>query len=139
MTIDCASPQRVAAFWAEALGYVEKAPPTGYSTWADWFAAFGVPEAEWGDGAYLTDPAGIGPMISFLRVPEPKVVKNRVHLDLQVGGGRNNPPEVRWPKVVAEVERLIAAGGRVVHEDKHNGQPDHVVMADPEGNEFCVL
>jgi hypothetical protein len=139
LTIDCASPQRLAAFWAEALGYVEKPPPEGYATWDDWLTAFGVPEEEWDDGAALSDPDGIGPSLSFLRVPEAKVVKNRVHLDLQVGGGRDNPPEVRWPEVVAAVERLTAAGATVIKEHEQNGQPDHVLMADPEGNEFCVL
>jgi hypothetical protein len=139
LTIDCASPQRLAVFWAEALGYVEKPPPEGYATWEDWLEAFGVPEDEWDDGAALTDPEGLGPSVSFLRVPESKVVKNRVHLDLQVGGGRGEPLDVRWPKVVATVERLTAAGATVIREYEQNGQPDHVLMADPEGNEFCVL
>jgi hypothetical protein len=139
LTIDCANPRRLAAFWAEALGYVEKPPPEGYASWDEWLASVGVPEVEWGDGAALTDPEGIGPGLSFLRVPESKIVKNRVHLDLQVGGGRGNPPEVRWPKVRAEVDRLTAAGATVITEYEQLGQPDHVLMTDPEGNEFCVL
>ena len=54
-------------------------------------------------GAFIEDPGGVRPGISFLRVPEPKTAKNRVHVDVQ------------------------------------DGVPDHVVMADPEGKEFCVL
>ncbi|MGC1215179.1 MAG: VOC family protein [Micromonospora sp.] len=72
--------------------------------------------------------------------PEPKVVKNRVHLDVQVGGGRAQPWEVRWPRVTEAVERLTTAGATVIRQDAlEDGTPDHVVMADPEGNEFCVL
>jgi len=91
------------------------------------------------DGAYIQDPAGARPGISFLKVPESKVVKNRVHLDVQAGGGRSEPWEVRWPRVTEAVGRLVAAGATVILEDVHDGTPDHVVMADPEGNEFCVL
>jgi len=84
----------------------------------------------------IEDPDGVRPSISFLKVPEPKATKNRAHLDVQAGGGRSEPWEVRWPRVTEAVERLTAAGASVLHED---GVPDHVVMADPEGNEFCVL
>jgi hypothetical protein len=98
-----------------------------------------VPEDEWDDGAYIVDPDGVQPGMSFLKVPEPKVVKNRVHLDVQVGGGRGVPWDVRWPRVTEAVERLKAAGATVVREDAVDGTPDHVVMADPEGNEFCVV
>jgi predicted enzyme related to lactoylglutathione lyase len=47
--------------------------------------------------------------------------------------------EVRWPRVTEAVERLTTAGASVIREDLDDGVPDHVVMADPEGNEFCVL
>jgi Glyoxalase-like domain len=64
----------------------------------------------------------------------------RVHLDVQVGGGRDQTPwEIRWPRVVEAVERLTAAGASVVCEVEQQGRPDHVVMTDPEGNEFCLL
>lgn len=139
VTIDCANPVELAKFWALALGYVDKPPPAGFESWEAWFAHHEVPEDEWGDGAYLSDPDGTGPNLSFLRVPEPKVVKNRLHLDVQVGGGRETPWEVRWPRVVEAMERLTAAGGSVIRKDELQGRPDHVVMADPEGNEFCLL
>jgi hypothetical protein len=140
VTFDCAHPPTVARFWAFALGYVEKPPPEGFTTWGEWFREFSVPEEEWDDGAYLSDPDGSLPSLSFLRVPEPKVVKNRVHLDIQAGGGRRTPIEVRWPRVLEAVKRLTDAGATALHEDRlADGTPDHVLMADPEGNEFCVL
>ena len=139
LTIDCAQPARLAEFWSVALGYVESPPPEGFGTWEEWFTRMGVPEDERDDGASLSDPEGVGPRISFLKVPEPKTVKNRVHLDIQAGGGRAQPWEQRWARVSETVERLTAAGASVTDEVVQDGQPDHVVMTDPEGNEFCVV
>ena len=75
----------------------------------------------------------------FQPVPEPKVVKNRVHLDLDVGGGRGTPLEERRRRVEAEADRLVAAGATVFRVLSEDGV-DHyaVVMQDPEGNEFCL-
>jgi len=139
LTIDCAHPAKLAQFWALALGYVEKPPPAGFESWEEWFRHYGIPEDEWDEGAYLSDPDEIGPNLSFLQVPESKVVKNRLHVDVQVGGGRETPWEVRWPRVIEAVERLTAAGATVIRQDEWQGKPDHVVMADPEGNEFCLV
>jgi hypothetical protein len=138
LTIDCAQPAKLAMFWALALGYVQ-VPPRGFGSWEEWFTHYGVPEEEWDQGAYLSHPDGVGPSLSFLQVPESKVVKNRLHLDVQVGGGRDTPWELRWPRVIEAVERLTGAGATVIREDELQGKPDHMVMADPEGNEFCVL
>ncbi len=139
VTIDCARPATLAAFWRLALGYVEALPPEGFASWAEWLADAGVPPEEWNDVAYIEDPSGVLPSISFLKVPEPKADKNRVHLDVQAGGGRGEPWQVRWPRVTEAVRRLTAAGATLIREDVQNGVPDHVVMADPEANEFCVL
>ncbi|MEV0400585.1 VOC family protein [Actinoallomurus sp. NPDC050550] len=139
LTIDCARPAKLAEFWALALGYVQAPPPVGFGSWEEWFTHCGVPEEERDQGASLSDPDGVGPRLSFLQVPEPKVVKNRVHLDVQVGGGRATPWEVRWPRVLEAVDRLTAAGATVIREYQLQGKPDHMLMADPEGNEFCVL
>jgi glyoxalase superfamily protein len=139
LTVDCARPGALAAFWAMALGYIEQPPPEGFASWEDWFRDHDVPEDEWDEGVYLSDPAGVLPNISFLQVPESKVVKNRLHLDVQVGGGRSTDWEVRWPRVQAAAERLVAAGATVQAEYDFDGKPDHLVMADPEGNEFCLL
>ncbi|HEY7044548.1 MAG TPA: VOC family protein [Nocardioidaceae bacterium] len=139
LTVDCAEPAELAEFWTLALGYEQASPPEGFASWHEWLDRLDVPEEEWDDAAYLNDPAGAGPSLSFLKVPEGKIVKNRLHIDLKVGGGRQTPWDVRWPKVLDMVERLTAAGGTVQRIDEINGQGDHVVMEDPEGNEFCVL
>ena len=129
----------LARFWAVALGYIERPPPPGFASWEAWFEHHAVPEDEWDDGAYLTDPEGVLPSLSFLKVPEGKVVKNRVHLDVQAGGGRDVRWETRWERVVEAVARLTAAGATVIGKHELDGRPDHFVMADPEGKEFCVL
>ena len=67
------------------------------------------------------------------------MAKNRVHLDAQAGGGREQPWQVRWPLVTEAVERLTVAGATVIREEMQDGTPGHVVMADPEGNAYCVL
>ncbi|WP_328318161.1 VOC family protein [Streptomyces sp. NBC_00388] len=139
LTVDCTDPAALARFWAAALGYVERPAPEGFASWPEWLTHHGVPEAEWDDGAYLSDPDGAAPGLSFLKVPERKAAKNRLHLDVQAGGGRDTPWEVRWPRVLAAAERLTAAGAKVLSEEALRGRPDHLVLADPEGNEFCVL
>lgn len=72
VTFDCAQPAALAAFWRLALGYAEGSPPAGFASWPEWFAHMGVRPQEWDDGAYIEDPDGIAPAISFLKVPEPK-------------------------------------------------------------------
>jgi hypothetical protein len=126
-------------FWRVALGYVNPAPPQGWDSWEDWLRDQDVPEEEWGDGGGLDDPDGVLPDISFLQVPEGKTAKNRVHLDLQVSGGRHLDQALRRERIEAEVERLVGAGATVLRRDEPSGVLDHVVMADPEGNEFCVV
>ena len=139
VTFDCAHPRAQAEFWQLALGYIPAAPPKGHASWENWYRSFDIPEDEWDSIAALEDPDGQRPRISFLKVPEGKVAKNRIHLDIQAGGGRSEPFDLRWPRVMAVVERLAAAGATVVHTDTVDGTPDHVVLLDPEGNEFCVV
>lgn len=139
LAFDCAHPTKLAEFWALALGYEPEAPPPGFATMAEWLTHQGVPEHEWDDGAGIIDPDRAGPSIYFHKVPEPKVVKNRLHIDVKVGGGRGKPHEQRWARVLEAKERLIAAGATVIREDWWNGRPDHIVMADPEGNEFDLV
>ncbi len=129
----------MASFWKVALGYVDAPPPEGFDTWEQWLTRFKVPEDEWDDGAALVDPDDVGPRISFLKVPEAKVAKNRLHIDVQVAGGRHQPWSLRERRIRDTVERLVTAGATVLDEHEFEGQLDHVVMADPEGNEFCVV
>ncbi|HEY3263252.1 MAG TPA: VOC family protein [Pseudonocardiaceae bacterium] len=139
VTIDCAEPAKLAHFWALALGYEREPPPPGFGSWQEWCEHHGMPPEEVDEGASLIDPAGVGARLFFQRVPEPKVTKNRLHLDLLVGAGTDAPAEQRWARVTETVDRLRAAGATVVHQDEWQDRPHHVVMADPEGNEFCVV
>jgi hypothetical protein len=137
VTFDCADPDVMMRFWAEVLGYHIPAPPDGFETWDAWLQAEGVPEAEWNSAGALEDPAGERPRIYFQRVPEPKTVKNRVHLDVNVGGKRGTEPEVRRERVDAEIPRLEKLGATKLRVLDDPGEYC-VVMQDPEGNEFCI-
>jgi hypothetical protein len=139
LTFDCHDAAAMARFWAVALGYVEASPPEGWDSWEAWLRHFEVPEGEWADGSRLEDPQGLLPSISFLRVPEPKAAKNRLHLDLQVAGGRQVDQAKREELIEAMVALLVEAGGTVTYRSIEAGALDHVTMADPEGNEFCVV
>jgi catechol 2,3-dioxygenase-like lactoylglutathione lyase family enzyme len=145
VTIDCADPRRMVAFWSEALGYVPEPPPGGHTTWREYWAASGVPDEELPDGAgdtpeSIVDPEGRRPRIWFQQVPEPKTLKNRIHFDLKVGGGRDVPLTVRRERVTSRVERLAAAGATIVRTtDEPDAGQFAVLLHDPEGNEFCVV
>lgn len=130
LTLDCASATRLAEFWKLALGYIDEPPPPPFATREEWLRSLGEPEGDADDGAWLCDPTGAGPRLSILKVPEPKTAKNRLHIDIRVGGTGPH----RWELITAEAERLIAAGAGVV--ERYEGH--HFVLADPEGNEFCV-
>jgi hypothetical protein len=137
VVIDCADPAGLARFWAAALGYVEQEPPAGFASWQDFLTAQGVPESEWNSANAVVDPDQRGPRIFFQRVPEPKAVKNRLHLDLNVGGGRAAPLETRRERVNAEARRLRELGASEVRATER-GEEFWIVMQDPEGNEFCL-
>ena len=138
VAFDCADPLQQARFWAEALHYRMPDPPGNFASWEEWARAEGIPEENWNDAAGIEDPDGEGPRLYFQKVPEGKVAKNRVHLDLNVSGGRGVSIEERREAIYAEVERLKTLGA-----DHHRGAVDKdgefwVRMNDPEGNEFCV-
>jgi len=137
VVFDCADPDRLARFWAAALGYKLQDPPEGRPTWEAFLRAAGIPEEEWNSASAVVDPDGAGSRIYFQRVPEGKVAKNRVHLDLNVGGGPGTPLEQRKTRVDAEVRRLSGEGATVLRPVEQRGEY-WVVMRDPEGNEFCV-
>jgi glyoxalase superfamily protein len=142
ITIDCADPDRLVHFWATALNYIVQPAPEGFATWRAYWLSIGVPADELGDGECsdsVVDPEGVGPRVWFQQVPESKTIKNRLHLDLSVGGGRGVRRDVRKERVDAEVARLTAAGATILYPHDDEGI-DHyaMTMADPEGNEFCI-
>lgn len=108
LIIDCSDPRLVADFWRQVLDYEEV-----------------VDEDD--EGVELKGPEGSGPVLYFLRVPEPKTVKDRLHIDV-------SPTDRSRDE---EVERILALGARRI--DVGQGEQTWVVLADPEGNEFCVL
>lgn len=118
LVFDAAHPASIARFWAAALDGYAVAPYDDAELARLRSLGFSGPED---DPSVLVEPEHGGPRLFFQLVPEPKRVKNRVHLDLLV-----DDPE-------AEVERLIGLGARIV--ERH---PSNFVLADPEGNEFCV-
>ncbi|MEV0597880.1 VOC family protein [Streptomyces sp. NPDC050315] len=136
ITFDCAEPERVARFWAEVLGYVLPPPPEGFATWDD-FARTLPPEYQGSAFASCADPSGVGPRLFFQRVPEGKVVKNRVHLDVRVGTGLVG--EERVAALEAECERLVKLGAVRVRLLRADGVNEScLLMQDVEGNEFCL-
>jgi hypothetical protein len=133
IALDCANPHTQAKFWAEALGYtverdaefIQKMIDEGVASDADVTTVDG--ELAWLEGAAMIDPDGRRPRWYFQLVAESKTVKNRMHVDVQVGAGR----------VAAEVIRLEGLGATRLY-DGRQGPHTWVTMADPEGNEFCV-
>jgi hypothetical protein len=142
ITIDCTDPGRLSRFWRAALHYVEMPPPAGAATWAEYFRARGLPEEEVAEierEGYdkIVDPEGRGPRIWFQPVPEGKVVKNRIHLDLDLTG-RTQPLAERRELIDREVARLVELGASTFRVLAPEGDYYAVVLQDPEGNEFCV-
>ena len=103
VTFDCADPDRISAFWADAL--------------------------RWTRRGHMVEPEGGGIYLEFCEVPEPKTVKNRVHLGLHAGNDLD-----------AEIDRLVALGATVAWEEEFPPEWPYrnVVLRDPEGNEFCL-
>lgn len=111
VTFDCRDAQLVAEFWSAVTGYaLEHVPDPGNPYWV----------ASSGEGEL--------PRMVFVTVPEPKVVKNRVHLDLLPGENGQ----------AREVDRLLGLGATLVDDRRDLIPGGWVVLADPEGNEFCV-
>ncbi|MFD7919354.1 VOC family protein [Streptomyces sp. NPDC059740] len=107
LVLDCADNDRLAEFWCAALGYRRVRAVAPYVS--------------------LGPPAGHGPELLLQQVPEPKRVKNRMHLDLRV------------PELEPELSRLLACGAGIVRGPFDDNGVLTTVLADPEGNEFCLL
>lgn len=146
ITIDAHDPRTLSQFWSEVLDYVIPGPPgvelaadtDPFVAWDDFLAGLGVPEEQRNARSAVEDPTGRGPRLFFQQVPEDKVAKNRVHLDVRAAPGLAG--EERMAALETECERLVALGATRVH--RHEPAPPmsagHLVLADPEGNEFCL-
>ncbi|MXP24117.1 VOC family protein [Gordonia sp. HNM0687] len=138
VTIDCADPGTLAEFWSAALGYRVQSPPPGFDSWDAALDALGIPPDRRNDASGIVDPDGHGPRVFFQRVPESKVGKNRLHLDVRAAPGLTG--EERMAALEAECAGLLRAGATRIarYEPAPPLEGGHIVMADPEGNEFCL-
>ncbi|MFG2841303.1 VOC family protein [Streptomyces zaomyceticus] len=146
VTFDAHDPRALSFFWRDALGYVHPGPPgvdlpegaDPLAAWDEFLARIGVPEEERNTRSALEDPEGNGPRVFFQQVPEGKVAKNRVHLDVRAAPGLEG--DERMAALEAECERLVALGGKRLRrfEPAPPMSTGWIVMADPEGNEFCL-
>ena len=135
VTFDCSEPERVARFWCEVLGYVVPPAPKGFASWDEFDRS--LPPERQGSAFACVDPQGVSPRLLFLRVPEGKAVKNRVHLDVRVGTGLVG--EERLAALEAECARLLPLGAQRVRLLVADGINEScLVMQDVEGNEFCL-
>jgi len=132
LTLDCSNATVLAEFWKAAAGYVDEPPPAPFNSREEWLAQYDEEDEDASSGAWLHDPSGVAPRLSLLSVPEPKTAKNRLHMDLRVSG--QGTSDQKWSRINEEVTRLRALGAVVLQVDDGH----HIVMADPEGNEFCV-
>lgn len=146
ITFDCADPLALSCFWRDALGYVHPWPPgvdptpegDPLAAWDEFMEANGVPQERRDSASAVEDPGGVRPRLFFQRVPEGKQGKNRLHLDVQAAPGLTGT--ARMDALEAEADRLVALGASRLqrHEPAPPMDAGFLVMADPEGNEFCL-
>lgn len=136
VTVDCTDPHALADWWAETLGwqvepsdeaFIRKMLDAGHAAESDTKVHNGA--LVWREGQAIRHPDGPerAPRLLFMLVPEPKTLKNRMHLDVRIG----------TDDVAAAVSRLAERGAKFLHEGRQ-GPHTWVTLADPEGNEFCV-
>ncbi len=146
ITFDARDPRALSSFWRDVLGYVHPAPPGAdlaagadpLAAWDDFLERAGVPEERRNSAAAIEDPDGPGARLFFQQVPEEKVAKNRVHLDVRAAPGLVG--DERMSVLEAECERLVGLGAARVRrfEPEPPLSAGFIVMTDPEGNEFCL-
>ena len=127
VTFDAAAPRALGAFWCEVLGYVEQPPPPGFDTWEEALDSMGIDRSDPDRAFAIVDPDGAGPRVFFLKVPESKSAKNRVHLDVPVSADD-------LQERAAALEAIGAT--RVGEHDEAEGH--WITLQDPEGNELCL-
>jgi hypothetical protein len=146
VTFDAHDPRALSTFWRDVLGYVHPGPPgvevpegtEPLAAWDEFLAKIGVPEEERNSRSAIEDPDGDGPRVFFQQVPEGKVAKNRVHLDVRAAPGLQG--DERMAALEAECDRLVALGAKRVQRFEPSPPMGFgtITMTDPEGNEFCL-
>jgi len=146
VTFDANDPRALSSFWRDVLGYVHPGPPgvdlpegaDPLAAWEVFLAGLGVPVDQRNTRSAIEDPEGRGPRLFFQQVPEDKVAKNRVHLDVRAAPGLTG--QDRMAALEVECDRLLALGA--TRERRQEPAPPmsagFIVMIDPEGNEFCL-
>ena len=123
ITFDCADPYLLVGFWSQVTGYREEP---------------GNPNLPDDPEGLLVAPDGSASLL-FIKVPEGKGAKNRVHLDLAPPAVLPDAPvEVGADARDAEMERVLALGATLVEDHRRPDRTGWVTLADPEGNEFCI-
>ncbi|MFG1813862.1 VOC family protein [Kribbella sp. NPDC049174] len=146
VTFDAHDPRALSTFWRDVLGYVHPAPPgvelpegaDPLAAWDEFLTQIGVPKEEHNSRSAIEDPDGDGPRVFFQQVPEDKVAKNRVHLDVRAAPGLQG--DERMAALEAECDRLVALGAKRVRRFEPSPPMGFgtITMTDPEGNEFCL-
>jgi hypothetical protein len=146
ITFDAHDPRALSSFWRDALGYVHPAPPgvelaegaDPLAAWDEFLERSGVPVDQRNRASAIEDPEGAGPRVFFQQVPEDKVAKNRVHLDVRAAPGLQG--EERMAALEGECDRLVGRGAsRFRRFEPHPPMSQgFIVETDPEGNEFCL-
>jgi Glyoxalase-like domain len=146
VTFDAHDPRALSSFWRDVLGYVHPAPPgvalpegaDPLAAWDDFLARAGVPEDQRNTRSAIEEHDGDGPRLFFQQVPEGKIAKNRVHLDVRAAPGLLG--DERMAALEAECDRLVALGATRLRrfEPEPPMSAGFIVTTDPEGNEFCL-
>ena len=146
VTFDAHDPRALSTFWRDVLGYAHPAPPgvevpagaEPLDLWDEFLAKQGVPKDQRNTRSAIEDPDGDGPRLFFQQVPEDKVAKNRVHLDVRAAPGLKG--EERMAALETECARLVGLGATRLRrfEPAPPLSAGFITMADPEGNEFCL-
>ena len=146
ITFDARDPRSLSCFWRDALHYVHPGPPgvdllegaDPLQAWDEFLARAGVPPEQRNSRSAIEDPSGHGPRLFFQQSPADGTVGNRVHLDVRAAPGLSG--DERMAALEAECDRLVALGATRVRREEPAPPmgAGHIVLADPEGNEFCL-
>ncbi|MFF5083369.1 VOC family protein [Actinoplanes sp. NPDC000266] len=146
VTFDARDPKALSTFWRDVLGYVHPGPPgvdlpegaDPLAAWDEFLEKNNVPVERRNAASAIEDPEGKRPRVFFQQVPEDKAAKNRVHLDVRSAPGLQG--DERMAALEAEHDRLVALGAKRLRREEPAPPLSFgfIVMADPEGNEFCL-
>ncbi|WOC11860.1 VOC family protein [Gordonia sp. MP11Mi] len=145
VTFDAHDPRELSRFWCEVLDYVIPGPPGAkpdsdapFAAWDEFLARIDVPPEQWNAKSAAEDPNGVGPRLFFQQTPNEKATKNRVHLDVRAAPGLVGGE--RMAALQARADYLATLGAAQLQRVDPTPPLDHghIVMLDPEGNEFCL-